>query len=351
MHNKICAILPGDNLTDEIIKSIAQEVESKLLAPSVSKVSRMVLFSSVPVDGYWRYRNKLVIRRAPDQAPRPAAIMGQHPLMLEIFYEGAQDGFTDNIRRQRESHQWALMLTLLVPGLLVPPRVEFNHLWVVPHQFSSTPGPHISIEAQEVYLYPRDPVDESSLSGQGGLPGISLVEEVPTSIGLDQVLVLPKSIQRCLDIFMTLDNDRREKVLRAAFWLDHSSHVWRLSKSASYQSLIQAVEVLIDVPRNQPKCAECNRSLGVGPTALFTEFLDKYSPKSSDLEPARHRLYNVRSGLSHGNILLHMDQGVVFNWYNPKTPHEHMLVSNARLICRRAIISWLMDQDVQVNVQ
>lgn len=162
---------------------------------------------------------------------------------------------------------------------------------------------------------------------------------------------MPKSIQHCLDIFDALDTDNRQKILRASFWLDHSSQVWRLSKSASYQSLIQAVEVLIDIPKKQPKCTECHRTLGVGPTALFTTFLDKYSPASSTLEPARSELYNVRSSLSHGNALLHMDQGVVFNWYNPKPPHENLLISNARLLCRRAIINWLMDQARPLDVQ
>lgn len=125
-YNVLHAIVPGDHLTVDIAESIARDVEAKLLAPPLSKVSSMVLFANVPVDGYWRYGNKLVIRRAPEQAPRPSAMMGKHPLMLEVAYNGAEDDFTNNIRWERESRQWALMLTLLVPGLHVPPRVEFQ---------------------------------------------------------------------------------------------------------------------------------------------------------------------------------------------------------------------------------
>lgn len=141
-HNVLNAIVPGDHLTVEVAESIARDVEAKLLVPPLPKVSSMILFANVPVEGYWRYGNKLVIRRVPDQAPRPSAMMGKHPLMLEVAYSGAEDGFTNNIRWERESRQWALMLTLLVPGLHVPPRVEFNRLWVVPLDFPPSPGPH-----------------------------------------------------------------------------------------------------------------------------------------------------------------------------------------------------------------
>lgn len=189
-----------------------------------------------------------------------------------------------------------------------------------------------------------DPVD------RGELPEIELVGELPVGVRPGQVLALPESIADCLEIFESLDSDRWKRILRAAFWLDHSSHVWRLSKSASYQSLIQAVEVLIDVPKDQPKCSECHRTLGIGPTALFVKFLEDYAPASSDLEPARSELYSMRSSLSHGNTLLHMDQGIVYNWYGPRPPHEHMLISNARLICRRAIINWLMSQSPSPNL-
>lgn len=83
---------------------------------------------------------------------------------------------------------------------------------------------------------------------------------------------------------------------------------------------------------------------GSGPTALFAKFLDDYAPASSDLEPARKELYSLRSSLSHANTLLYMDQEVVYNWYGPKSPHEHMFISNARALCREAIVNWLMEQ-------
>lgn len=345
-NNNLCSIVPGGaDLADEVAQAIVDQVQASLLAPPVSMVSRAILFGNVPTEGYWRFKDKLVIRRAPDEAPRPVAMMGQYPLVLEVGYDGAEDGFTNNIRRERESLRWSRLMTLLVPGLQLPRRTEFNQLWVVPLEDPLSPGPHTSIEAQEVYLFPgMHGNEEAGLSSRGHLPEIELAEVAPDTIRPGQILVLPRSTETCLDIFRGLTASAQEKILRAAFWLNHSSDVWRLSKSASYQSLIQAVETLTEVPRNQPRCGECGREQGAGPTALFAQFLDTYAPPLSDREPARSLLYGIRSSLSHGNSLFHMDQAYVFNRHTPKPSYEHLVISQARGICRRAIVNWLLAQ-------
>jgi hypothetical protein len=337
-------IIPGRDLTEETVNLIMRDVQEKLLSPAVAKTCNMILFAHVPTEGYWRYRDKLVIRRAPDRAPRPIAIAGQHPLVLEVAYQGAEDGYTDKIRWERESRKWALLLTLLVPGLQIPRRVEFNHTWVVPMSYPPTPGPHTSIESQEVYLFPGLQAGSGKLSEQGSMPEIELAEEVPIAMGYGKVLALAIQIKSWLDTFSSLSEAKKAKVLRSAYWLHHSIDVWRLSKSASYQSLIQAVEAVIEVPKGHPQCPECHRTLGPGPTKLFAEFLDRYAPASTRSKSARNVLYSTRSGLTHGDTLLHMDHGAMFAWYGPIAPHEHALVSEARQICRQAIIAWLESQ-------
>ena len=337
-------IVPG-SAGHEIMWPIIRDVQEKLLAPAMAKTSTLILFGQVPTEGYWRYEDKLVIRRAPDEAPRPAVLIGQHPLILEVAYRGAEDGFTDKIRWDRESHKWALILTLLMPGMQIPRRVEFNHTWVVPNHNPPIPGPHTSIEAQEVYLFAGRRQQMEGLSKQGSLPLIEQMQDVPTSIGPGQVLVLPLQIRTWLNSFRSLDKEKEAKILRSAYWLHHSIDVWRLSKSASYQSLIQAVETLIDIPKGQPHCPECRRTLGPGPTRLFSEFLEEYAPSSSGSYPksARNILYGMRSSLARGNTLLQMDHGTMHAWYGPM-PDEHALVIEARQICRRAVITWLERQ-------
>src|SRR5260221_4077729 len=86
-NNNLCLIMPGADLADEVAQAIVDHVQASLLAPPVSIVSRMILFGNVPTEGNWRFKDKLVIRRAPDEAPRPAAMMGQYPLVLEVAYD------------------------------------------------------------------------------------------------------------------------------------------------------------------------------------------------------------------------------------------------------------------------
>lgn len=63
---------------------------------------RIPLFAHVPTEGYWRYKDKLVTCRAPDAAPRNFFLMAPHPVILEVSFSGASDGFIRNIRAMGE---------------------------------------------------------------------------------------------------------------------------------------------------------------------------------------------------------------------------------------------------------
>jgi hypothetical protein len=334
------AIEPGVGLTTELVEQIAHDVKSKLLAPARPMVCRMPLFAHVPTDGYWRYKDKLVIRRAPSEAPRPFFLAAPHPLILEVSFSGAADGFIRNSRAQREPRQLALFLSLLIPGLRVPGNNSRKH-WAIEIQETPSPAMH-SVLVQKSYFIPDFEGFADELSGQGPLPDIQLVESMPRGISAEQVLVLPVGMARYLDIFMQLDEDDRRKILRAAYWLHYSREVWDLSKSANYQSLIQAVETLIEVPRGQPHCPACNRSIGPGPTKLFIEFIDRFAPKPESAEDdGRKMLYRMRSSLTHGDTLLFADVESGFGPHGPQPVYERQLSDQAHSICRRAVVGWL----------
>ena len=68
---RLDAILPGSALTPALLDKAADAVAAKLLVPATPMVCRLPVFAYLPTEGYWRYKDELVIRRAPDQAPRP----------------------------------------------------------------------------------------------------------------------------------------------------------------------------------------------------------------------------------------------------------------------------------------
>jgi len=89
------------------------------------------------------------------------------------------------------------------------------------------------------------------------------------------------------------------------------------------------------------------RTLGVGPTKLFREFIERFAPavdSSDDL--ARKRLYAVRSMVTHGNSLFYADESVDVGWHSPTPMHEYRrLMDGAKRVCRRAVIGWLQSRD------
>ncbi|MEV7046622.1 hypothetical protein [Amycolatopsis sp. NPDC051061] len=337
-HGTLTGISPGEALTAELVEQIEREVVGKLLAPTRSMVHRIPLFAWFQTKGYWRHEDKLVFRPVPDRAPQPWFLMAPHPLILEVSFSGANDSSIAAMRGRRASGQMALFLSLLIPGLQIPSLSNsWSHRWVIVQ--TDPPSPRAPALAADHYFIEDFEPFVDSLSNKGSLPDIELVEGLPMALGIDRKFVLPDTISRHLGIFAKLSDSDSRKMLRAAYWLHHAQEVWDLSKSASYQALIQAVEVLIEVPQDQPRCTTCDRTLGVGPTKLFREFIDRFAPMADSSEdPARKRLYAIRSMVAHGNSLFYADENVDVGWHSPTPMHEYELMEGAKRICRRAVI-------------
>jgi hypothetical protein len=332
-------VIPGLRLTEEVFSRIEREVNSKLLPPQTPAVHRIPLFAHVPTEGYWRYRDKLAVRRAPDEAPRSHIVTSHQPLILEVAFDGSDDLQLRNMRAQNETRKFSLLLSLLVPGIRVPP-ANVSHHWML----DTTPGKIRSVYAQESYFIPNFEGYASELSPQGELPGITLVDSMPRGIGDCQVLVLPHDLERKLDVFLSLGDYDRDRLLRAAYWLHHAREVWNASKSASFQSTIQAVEALLDDPARREKCKECG-ALHPGPTTLFRQFIDRYAPtREGEDGSSRKLLYDKRSQLTHGSSLMATDEMAGLGWLSPTPSYEWRLTDEAQRVCRRAIIEWLDTQ-------
>lgn len=336
----LVSIEAGDALTAELAAQIERSVTTKLLAPAKPSVFRTALFAPWPTVGYWRYADKFVILPAPEQAPRPVTILGDHPLVLEVMHEGAVDQGLRPLRGWKESRRIGLLLSLFIPGLKLPSNSS-RHLWVTPID-REAPAEVRSVFAQEHYRIPGFSAMGDDLSDQGELPAISLSRTFSLTVGVGQVLEIQRHTEALLDTFFALPEAKQRRLLRAAYWLHHAQAEWSVSRSAYYQALVQAVEVLIDTPPNQAKCTECDRTLGVGPTALFRKFLDEYTPPAGeDDEAARKVLYKTRSDITHGLRLLYDDEEDDFGWNNPEPIYDAMLVQRAHWVCRTAVIGWL----------
>jgi hypothetical protein len=335
----LAAILPGKALTSDLLNKVAEAVATKLLVPPKRMVCRLPVFAHLPTEGYWRYKDELVIRRAPDRAPRPIALMAPHPLILEVAFMGADDWSIGEMRARREPRRLALLLSLLIRGLKLPHAVHRN-TWAVELDFARPLEG--SILTRDIYHIPDFAQFAEELSEQGDLPDIELVESVPWAIDIGRVLALPATLPGCLAAYKELRDLEQRKLLRAAYWLHHAGEVFHLSKSASYQALVQAVECLIDAPRGHGACAECGRPTAPGPTRLFTDFIEQHAPMEDTSEQAARKiLYKTRSALAHGNELFYVDEESGYGWHGPRAAFERHVAEQAHDICRRAVVGWL----------
>jgi hypothetical protein len=119
------------------------------------------------------------------------------------------------------------------------------------------------------------------------------------------------------------------KFNRAMFWMYQSIRVWTLSMSASFASVVSAVEALTD------------RQLIPGATQRFHDFFETYAPGGS-LKKRRKKMYDLRSDIFHGSDLMEFDQDLSFSW-DPPEWDERELDEELRSLTRLAIRNWVVN--------
>jgi hypothetical protein len=106
--------------------------------------------------------------------------------------------------------------------------------------------------------------------------------------------------------------------------------------------VINAIEVMLPQVPND-RCRTCGMNRAPGPTARFTEFLDRYAPRTEQSEPSRRELYRARSKATHGHALLLSDIPRAWGGLEPAEWQELEQVRMARQLAQVAIINWLRE--------
>jgi len=216
--------------------------------------------------------------------------MSHNPFVLEVSFSDSRHARLASRRGSRALREANLLLSAFVPWIEGPDawgHIEFQ--WAIPIGQPITR----SIWTQKMYTFegfahladaftaPSDRdlalIDERTLYTRRGLMG-------------DETLELPASIQSIFDHYYALDSDRRERLRRWAYRINHSALVAGLSISASYMAVIQAVEALRPGEGGGPACNTCGRPTAPGPTTQFISFMDHYvPPESGETEKARRK--------------------------------------------------------------
>jgi hypothetical protein len=244
----VVGITRGPRLTPPDLDTLKRSVESELLTPTGTRVGKEILFSHLPVKGYFRYRDMFQIVPIPEEAPRPDVLaMGRHPFLLEFQFPTSTNSTIRHIRRRVRAQENQLVVAGLLEGSIQWFDGTVRRHWVLlPHE----PGEvWRTAYCQEMYTSSSVDLESDDLSSTEGLP--RLTEHDPNEyytrsrIGSDQQFQIPLGLGGLLDRFFMLSKDDKERFLRACFWFQHSRIVHSYSRSASFTALISAVEARV----------------------------------------------------------------------------------------------------------
>jgi hypothetical protein len=323
---QLVAIEPGPAFDSVQWGEIVREIES----PGPIKVGRDCSFSSFRVAGSWQgTRSGVQILPPPADAPIAPVEMAEHPFILEFPVKMSGRWPITNHRRMRNHRRLTLLLNILLAGgTCVQPRRP-RHLWAIESSDSSFTAKWV----QEFFFAKVGEAVSDSLSP---LTTERIKEVDPatyyTSVGHDgRSLQVPAGLDELICCYMQLLPNTRATFDRGSFWMDMASRQWAISFSATFASLVIAIEALGDRKKK--------------PTARFHDYLEQYAPGSS-LRDQRKKMYALRSDILHGSGLMEIDQDTHFGW-SPPEHHDEDLMKELWGLTKQSMRNWLRNPPPQ----
>jgi hypothetical protein len=371
-RDAVVRIEPGAAFDSNKWSELADDI-SKTLVAGDPRTGREFSFSTHRVFGRWRGdRSGIQILPPPLDAPRAPGEMAEHPFILEFPIKASDEWVITNYRRRVEHRKLTLLLNaLLAPRIssdesgriihrwatvdpvqqeqkilqrlrwlfkfkscsrlvLKPPRNTFTSEWLQQSFFANL-GPPVAetlsttecdkleeIEPDDYYLNIR------GFDGKG--------------------LRVPSDLDNSICLYLALPFQHREKFDRAAFWLDIASRQWTMSASASFASLVTAIETLTEGRGaiHNYSCPVCGKPTShevPGATRRFIEFFDSYAAGQA-LAKQRSEMYALRSSILHGSRLMELD-GSLATGITPADYNEGKLQRDLWGLTNTAIRNWL----------
>jgi hypothetical protein len=319
---QIDSIEPGPAFDAKQWEQVVEEIERT----RPYKIGRDCSFSSFRVTGSWQgKRSGVQILPPPADAPLAPVEMAEHPFILEFPLKVSDLWHITNFRRMREHRQLTFLLNILLAGgTTIQPR-RSRHLWATVLEEGS--ASHEVKWVQEFYFANFGEAVRDELSP----PAAQTLEEVApetyyTTVGHDgRGLRVPADLDHSICCYIQLSKANRDKFGIASFWMNMASRQWTVSFSASFASLVIAIEALGE---------RASR-----PTARFRNFIEQYAP-GAGLEDRRNEMYALRSDILHGSGLMEMDQDAHFGWAPPEQK-EKDLMDELWGLTRIAMRNWL----------
>ena len=319
---QLVAIEPGPAFDAAQWDEIVGEIEST----GRIKVGRDCSFSSFRVAGSWQgSRSGVQILPPPADAPVAPVEMAEHPFILEFPVKVSDRWPITNHRRMTQHRSLTWLLNILLAGRTCVQSRRPRHLW------ATVPGDaNFDVKwVQEFFFAKFGAAVANALSP----PSTQLMKVVePTSYFTTVVhdgrsLEVPADLDDLICCYTQLTPTNRATFDRGSFWMDMASRQWAISLSASFASLVIAIEALGDRRK--------------GPTARFHDYLAQYAPNAS-LQDRGKKMYALRSDILHGSGLMEMDQDADSGWSPPEQNDKDIMEELWRLT-KLSMLNWLQN--------
>ena len=339
--NRISVIQPGKGFDQAQWALVSAEIDTQLLVGPI-EVGRGISFSSFRVTGWWRGRASGVqIRRMPKNAPASPMEGGPHPFVLEFPLQVAPEFQIWNGRRLREHRKLSLLLNVLVRGSISTQVIQSEHFWA---EVGWRKQPIVKF-VRRGYAANIGSIKQPKLSKPLGdqLEEIEPAEYYSMQGNDGKGMRVPADLDESIVRYRNLTPRDRENFDRALYWMDVASRQWTISMSASFASLVSAIESLTDRGAiHSVYCKQCreHRDHDVpGPTAQFRNFFETYASGQS-LKKRRNDMYRLRSRILHGSHLIAFDEGRAHGW-DPPWNEQRELHAELWRLSQVALRSWL----------
>jgi hypothetical protein len=342
--NRIRCIEPGRAFDQARWNDITDNING-LLFRGQQQIVRWWTFNTYRVVGFWHGAKSgiQILPPLPD-TPNVPIETADHAFILELPFLRSGCTSLDQYRMTREHRKLTTLLNLLLRGKTSRLLNSSDQHWALVTSDIRSPGYETKWVQRGFFAkLGRYILDTPSP------PEEVRIDQVDTAayyseIGHDgRPMRVPADLDDAICTYRSL-GERQERFDRATYWFDMADQLWPFSYSASFASLVSAIESLTirgDQHRiHCPKCGIETSHPNPGPTKLFRDFLEKYAPEASS-DGARKKMYNLRSDILHGSGLMQMDQQRGFGW-DPPGWNEQEIHQELWRVTRIALRNWLL---------
>lgn len=318
------------------ITSLIEDIKNALTHTWEIQVDSNFLFSPLIIKNTFRFKNVFQILPIPEHFPQIEAnyIDVSHPFILEYSYPKSIDPFINWFRSDNIYNELSLILnSLFKRGIeIIPNQQKQKRIKRPKDNKLNCEYLRLGYSPEEVDKRIKDDLWFTIVDNYTPFKEINYKDYYsPEPLDLDDYynMCLPSNILTSLKNYFALEINEKEKFLNSSYRIQVAIEIFDVSISSAYVSLATSIEVFLQNPRE--RCSECNKPISKEncntcnqpnwwPTKYFKEFINKYSSSISQKE--QNNLYNLRSNLSHGNILLTSDLKHIWRARNVKNDEE-----------------------------